>query len=224
MGGVFVMHGYWAYHNGMADLPVMLSVSGRRAVVVGGGAVAARRAATLVDAGAAVTVIAPEVDDSLADLEGIDVQRRAYKHGDVRDAAIVVIATDNPSVNARVAADAEKAGVLTNRTDDAHAGDVAIPAHRRFGPLTIGVSTDGISAAAAGRIADELVESLDPTWPRLLAAVAPYRDRAQAIADPAARHRALRAMVDDEARGLFAESHERFEQHCQRLIEQATNE
>ena len=62
--------------------PVELDMAGTAAVVVGGGAVAARRAKALVEAGAEVTVIAPEVDDAIATL-GVSVQRRRYRDGDV---------------------------------------------------------------------------------------------------------------------------------------------
>ena len=46
--------------------PLMLDLTGRRAVVVGGGRVALRRAQALLAAGALVHVIAPRVDPALA--------------------------------------------------------------------------------------------------------------------------------------------------------------
>ena len=48
--------------------PVMLSLGGRRCLVVGGGSVALRKARSLLDEGAAVTVVAPEALPELDEL------------------------------------------------------------------------------------------------------------------------------------------------------------
>ncbi len=212
------------YDNGMPDWPVMLHVTDRRVVVVGGGPVAARRAASLVDVGARVTVIAPETDVAIDALPGVDVQRRFYAAGDLDGAMLVVIATDDAAANGRIAADAAAGGVLVNRADAPEAGDLTAAAHRRLGPITLAVSTDGVSAAASARIADELAEAMDPAWPQLLAAVAPFRDRAWRITDAKARQSVLRRLVDEHAMRLFGDSPQRFAAYCEQLIAQAVQQ
>ena len=90
------------------------------------GAVATRRAAALVEAGARVTVVAPEVNDALS---GVEVrQRREYRDGDLDGAWLVLACTSDPAVNAAVAAAAHAASDLLRarrrrgRRDRAHAG------------------------------------------------------------------------------------------------------
>jgi len=182
---------------------VMLNVRGRRCVIVGGGAVAARRAAALLDSGAEVTVIAPKVDAELAGL-AVTVHHRGYEQGDLDGARMVVVATDDPAVNERVAADAASLAILTNRADAPEQGDLTIPAHAHHGPITLAVHTGGTSARAAATIRRQLSDALDPDWPRLLEAAAPYRKRVQdAVPDPDDRQTRLRRLTDDQAMNIL---------------------
>lgn len=203
----------------MADLPVMLKVRGWRCVVVGGGSVAQRRAAALVEAGAAVTVIAPTVTAELAALP-VAIERRPYAPGDLDGARLVVVATDDAAANQTVADEAAAAGVLVNRVDDPQASDLAVPAHDRHGPVTIAVDTGGISASAAAVIRRQLSEALDPDWPRLLEAVAPYRGEVQArIGDAAARQDRLRRLTDEQAMNILkTQGVAALRRHCEALV------
>lgn len=209
----------------MPDLPVMLKVKGRRVVIVGGGGVAKRRAAALVEAGAAVTVIAPEVVDGI-EQPGVTIERRGYEPGDLNGAMLVVVATDDPALNDEVSRYAEAAGVLVNRADDPDAGDVVVPAHRHVGPLTVAVSTGGVSARAGATIRDAMLASLDPAWVTLLETVAPFRAAMQArVSDPAKRQAALVRLTDDEAMSVLKTNGvEALQSHCERIIEKASDQ
>jgi uroporphyrin-III C-methyltransferase / precorrin-2 dehydrogenase / sirohydrochlorin ferrochelatase len=122
--------------------PLMLDLTGRRAVVVGGGRVALRRARALLAAGALVHVIAPRVDPALAGLE-VTVSRRGYRDGDLAGAWLAHAATDDPAVNARVADDAERLRIWCVRADDAAASAAWTPAVARDGEITVAVTAGG---------------------------------------------------------------------------------
>ena len=204
----------------MYDLPVMLNVRDRRCVIVGGGSVATRRAASLLESGAHVTVVAPRVNESLAAM-AVACMRRRYRSSDLEGVFLVVVATDDPAVNAAAAADAATAGVLVNRSDDPGTGDVTISAHGRHGPLTLSVHTTGASAAAAGLIRRELSAALDEDWIRLLILVAPYRARIRdAVPAGEARRDRFRRMVGPEAMAtLKQEGDLALQAFCQQLCE-----
>lgn len=182
----------------MAHLPIMFRVDGRRCIVIGGGSVAVRRVRTLLDLGANVTVIAPELDGALQGLN-ITVYQRRFEPGDLDGATFAIAATDDPQVNAQISEAAAPRGVLVNRADAPELGDFVIPAHTQQGPLTVAVSTGGVSAGAAARIRDQLLEDFDTDWPRLLDLVAPFRQMIrQRFADPAERRRRLRQLADED--------------------------
>ena len=86
-----------------------LRLAGRPCLVVGGGAVALGKVQGLLEAGADVTVVAPEVDERIAAL-GVRVERRPYRPGEAAGYRFVVSATGDPAVNQQVLDDGEAAG------------------------------------------------------------------------------------------------------------------
>src|SRR5215468_3940140 len=100
----------------MTGYPLLLDLTGRRVVVVGGGRVALRRARGLLAAGALVHVVAPHVLAELVSL-GVTLHHRVYADGDLDGAWLAQACTDDPAVNAAVAAEAERRQVPCVRAD-----------------------------------------------------------------------------------------------------------
>ena len=125
----------------MGSYPLVLDLAGRRAVVVGGGAVALRRIRGLLAAGALVQVVAPDVLPPLAALP-VSVSRRAYADGDLAGAWVVHACTDDPAVNAAVAAEAERRQVPCVRADSAGNGTARTPAVARAAGLLVAVASE----------------------------------------------------------------------------------
>jgi uroporphyrin-III C-methyltransferase / precorrin-2 dehydrogenase / sirohydrochlorin ferrochelatase len=119
-----------------------LGLEGRRAVVVGGGKVALRRVRGLLDAGANVVVVAPEVDAELAALP-VTVLRREYRDGDLAAAWLAHAATGDPAVNARVAAEADRNRIWCVRADDASASAAWTPSVARHDDIAVAITAGG---------------------------------------------------------------------------------
>jgi precorrin-2 dehydrogenase/sirohydrochlorin ferrochelatase len=209
----------------MPDLPVMLRLAGRRVLIVGGGNVARRRVEAVLLCGAEVTVVAPQVDRAIERMD-VTIEPRSYQPEDVRGMALVITAADDPQVNEAAARDAAAEGCLINRADSAEQGDLAIPAHRHIGPLTLAVHSGGISATAAALIRDELLDRLDADWLALLEAVAPLREEGRlAIDDTTVRQALFRRMTDADALALLKrEGRAALIDHCRTLMEEARHE
>ena len=117
-----------------------LVLAGRKVVVVGGGHVAQRRVPTFLAAGAAVTLVSPEVTPALEGLAAeLTLHLRDFTEADLDGAWYVVAATDDPEVNARVAAAAEARHTFCVRADDALGGTAWTPAVGHHGSVTVGV-------------------------------------------------------------------------------------
>ncbi|MGH3319605.1 MAG: uroporphyrinogen-III C-methyltransferase [Streptosporangiaceae bacterium] len=138
-----------------------LRLAGRRVLVVGGGRVAQRRVPTLLDAGADVVLVAPDVTPALEDLAHgrLRWERRSYRLGDCEGAWFVQACTDVPEVNAAVIGEAERVGVWGVRADDREASPAWTPATGRVERLTVGVLAGGDPRRAAG-VRDAVVDGV----------------------------------------------------------------
>ena len=143
--------------------PVFLDLQGVSVLLVGGGTIATRKAAGLAEAGAVITVVAPEINAELRTLAA-SVEQRAYRNGEAGNFQLVLTATDDATVNAQVSSDAKAAGVWVNSADDPQNCSFILPAVARRGLVTMAISTGGASPALASRLRTDIAErELTPT-------------------------------------------------------------
>jgi siroheme synthase-like protein len=191
----------------VSGVPILLEAAAVRVLVVGGGAVATRKARAFTEAGAQVRVVAPTIADEIRALESagrVSVVERPYESADIADAQLVVAATNDRAVNARVASDARAANRLVNVTDRPAEGSFATMATHRSGALVIGVTAGGVPGAAA-RIRDVIAERFDSRYARALADLADLRRSLIDRGDGAA----WRALAGEAIDARFCESVER---------------
>jgi precorrin-2 dehydrogenase / sirohydrochlorin ferrochelatase len=135
--------------------PVFLDLSGRRVLVVGGGTVAERKVASLLEAGAAVTLVAPVVNSALAELarsSTIELRQRKFLGGDLEGVVLVISATDDATAQQQVAAAARARAVPINTVDQPQLCDFIVPAIVRKGDVIVAISTSGRSPALAAAL------------------------------------------------------------------------
>ena len=151
----------------MSAYSLVLEGSSVTALVVGGGGVAARKVAALLESGARVHVVAPRVDAALERMHSgageLRISRERYDPRHADGALLVVAATDDAPLNARIAADARARGRLVNVVDAPELGNCVTPAVHRSGELVVAVSAGGVPRAAA-RIRDSIGQMLDARY------------------------------------------------------------
>jgi siroheme synthase-like protein len=138
-----------------------LDLRGRSCVVVGGGKVGTDKARTLLECGAVVTVVSPEIEPELLDLP-VEWKRGRYAMWDLDCTWLVVAATPDPEVNQAVFEDAERLGIFCNVADDPERCSFILPAIHREDPITVAVSTSGASPALAQRLRREVAALVRP--------------------------------------------------------------
>jgi precorrin-2 dehydrogenase/sirohydrochlorin ferrochelatase len=160
--------------------PVALDVRGKKCVVIGGGAVGTRKALALQEAGAIVIVVSPEVSTDLPD--GVIHHASSFTPAELDGAFLAIAATDNPAVNAAVAAAARERGVLLNlaasagETEDS--GDFVTMATVRRGELLLALTTGGAGPALSARLKRELETQFGPEWGEYVALLREMRGEA----------------------------------------------
>ncbi|WP_353712808.1 uroporphyrinogen-III C-methyltransferase [Arthrobacter sp. K5] len=126
--------------------PTALRLLGRPVLVVGGGRVAARRAKGLLDAGARVTVVAPEATAALRELADAGLltwEPRTYRSDDVDGVWFVQTATGDPAVDTAVASDAEAQRVWCVNASDHESSAAWTPAVAVVDDVKIAVNAGG---------------------------------------------------------------------------------
>jgi siroheme synthase-like protein len=163
----------------MSYFPILLEMAGRRCLVIGGGAVAERKIANLLEVGAEVTVISPEVTETIAQWakkDAIQLNARRYRSGDLTDYEVAFAATDESTVNAQVFQDGRREGVWVNSADDPTNCDFILPSVLRRGDLTVAVSSGGHSPALARTIREELEKYFTQEYEQLARLAAEARN------------------------------------------------
>jgi uroporphyrin-III C-methyltransferase/precorrin-2 dehydrogenase/sirohydrochlorin ferrochelatase len=175
----------------MQHLPLFADLAGRPVLVVGGGVVAERRVRHLLEAGAVVTVIAPDLSEPLAECvaEGLlTYVPRPFADDPMEPYWLVIAATDDRAVNAAVAAAATAAKRFCNVVDDYELCTFIMPAIIDRAPVTIAIGSSGLSPVLA-RWVKGVIETMLPARLGNLAEVAGrWRARVHAaIADATER-------------------------------------
>jgi precorrin-2 dehydrogenase/sirohydrochlorin ferrochelatase len=135
--------------------PLFLDIKHKKCAVIGGGTVALRKVNMLLDYGADVTVISPELCDELqlmVSKNKIRFVHREYQATDLNDAVLAIAATDDNEINSRVSRDAGNRHIPVNIVDAPQLSDFIVPSYLQRGDITIAVSTGGRSPALARKI------------------------------------------------------------------------
>ncbi|MBF8730518.1 uroporphyrinogen-III C-methyltransferase [Pseudomonas guariconensis] len=168
----------------MDFLPLFHKLQGGRVLVVGGGEIALRKARLLADAGAALRVVAPEVDAQLAALAregGGEVRVRGYQPGDLDGCRLVIAATDDSVLNAQVSADAQARSLPVNVVDAPALCTVIFPAIVDRSPLVVAVSSGGDAPVLARLIRARLEAWIPAAYGELAGLAARFRDKVKAL-------------------------------------------
>lgn len=167
----------------MDYLPIFCRLDNKPVLLVGGGEVAQRKARLLLDAGAQLTVVAPELDPELAELaanSSIEWLAGEFAPAQLAGKWLVVAATDRREVNALVYQSANQARIFANVVDDPKRSSFIMPSIIDRSPLMVAISSGG-KAPVLARL---LREKLEAMLPQHLGAVAAFagglRDRVKA--------------------------------------------
>lgn len=177
----------------MDYLPLFFDLRGKPVLLVGGGTIALRKARLLIKARAVVSVVAPEIGGELESMvlaSGGSVHRDAYREAYLKQAVLVISATDHAEINQQVAEDCHRRQLPVNVVDSPALCSVIMPAIVDRSPLMIGISSGG-EAPVLARIVRAQIESVIPgAYSQLALFASRCRDRVKAhFADGEARRR-----------------------------------
>lgn len=162
----------------MDFLPISWRLTDKKALIVGGGEVALRKVRLVQRAGAVVTVVAPSLNPELRvclDQGKGEHHERHFQDKDLNSAALVVCATNDSQLNARVAGLCREQGRPVNVVDNPALSDFIFPAIVDRSPVLISISSSGVSPVLARRLRYQLESLLPARWGRLANLMARFR-------------------------------------------------
>ena len=158
--------------------PIMANIEGRLIVVIGGGEVAARKVIDLLNAGARVKVVSPEINPNIAEIKSsnLEIVQRPYSYGDLQGAFLVFSATNSREVNAAVFKEASQLNIFINAVDDPENCSFFVPSFFTKGDPLVAVSTGGASPSYAAKIRRLLERSIPENAEAILRSLRLSRD------------------------------------------------
>lgn len=161
--------------GGRFNYPLMLNLRDRLVAVIGAGTVGRRKLQRLLEVGARIRLVDPQLAGNPYPSELVESVGRGFDSADLQGVLLVFACTDSPLVNRRVAVAAAQRQLLCCCADQPQGGDFALPAVLTRGNLTIAVATGGDSPALAALLRDRLEAQVPDSWGRTLEIMAEVR-------------------------------------------------
>ncbi|MEW5902839.1 MAG: siroheme synthase CysG [Pseudomonadota bacterium] len=172
----------------MDFLPVFQNVKGRRCLVVGGGSVGARKAGVLLEAGALVRVVAPEIEDDLKAQANVEAVHARFEPQHLEGMALVIAATNDRAVNQQVSELAQARNIPVNVVDDPELCSFIMPAIMDRSPLMVAFSSGGASPVLTRMMRGKLETVIPQNYSRLAGFAERFREVVkQRVTNPAKR-------------------------------------
>lgn len=172
----------------MDFLPAFHNIKGKACLVVGGGSVATRKVGVLLEAGAKVRVVAPEIEPALAQQGGVEPVVARFEAQHLDGVTLVIAATNDREVNKQVSQLAQARNIPVNVVDDPELCSFIMPAILDRSPLMVAFSSGGASPVLTRMMRGKLETVIPQNYSRLAAFAERFRNRVkQHVTDPAKR-------------------------------------
>ena len=205
--------------------PVQLALDGKLCVVVGGGSVAERKIKGLLESGARVRVVSPEVSDEISFIASqglIEWRQNDFAGNDLDGAVLVFAATNNRAAQELIYRKAGENGQLINVVDDPERCSFHVPASVRRGDLTLAVSTNGKSPLLSALIRQQLEDEFGPEYAILLKVMSLVREQAgeetDSLSQPERKNIYKKILHNDIIDWIRTEQFDKLQNHLKEIL------
>ena len=172
----------------MDYLPIFLDVKGKKCLVVGGGEVSFRKTSLLLQAGALVTIVSPELGLPFANLAGVTHIAERFKAVHLDGHLLAIAATDEETTNETVSREAKQRNIPVNVVDNPGLCSFIMPAILDRSPIVVAFSSGGASPVLIRMLRGKLETMIPQAYSQLASFSARFRSAVKArITNPAKR-------------------------------------
>lgn len=179
----------------MEFLPLFHNLQDRRCVIVGGGAIALRKIRPLLEAGANIDLIAPDISSAIQQLAAtpytdeernqiekypLTLHQRVFNNDDLSGAVLVIAATNIRLLNQQISSQAQKLNIPVNVVDQPEFCTVIFPAIVDRSPIEIAISSSGKAPVLTRMLRTHLESTIPTGYGKLAELAGRYRQQVKA--------------------------------------------
>lgn len=164
----------------MDYLPIFLDIKNKACLIIGGGQVATRKVMLLLQAGAQVSVVAPELDSVLDECAAhgtITHRAECFQPEHLHNIALVIAATNDHAINRQISEAAQQRQIPVNVVDNPELCTFIMPSIVDRSPLLIAVSSGGQSPVLARLLRAQLETMIPVAYARIATIAGKFRQR-----------------------------------------------
>ena len=188
--------------------PINLKIDDMKIVIIGGGKVAYSKCMNFLAFNKKVLVVSKEFVKEFEEIkEQVEIVKGAYNEKYIKDAFVVVAATNNKEVNHQIGTYCRQHNKLVNVVDDKELSNFTVPSFVKRGDLLLSVSTGGKSPSLSRKIRKDLEEVYDDSYEEYVELLGQAREMIiENTSDIKERRKRLKELLDlsfDELRRII---------------------
>lgn len=167
----------------MSYFPMYTDISNKKCIIFGGGKVAFRKVKVLLDFGADVMVIAPEIDDMIAEISGVICVYDDFKAEQLDEIApyLVIAGTSDKHTNSQISQECKRRKIPVNVVDCPAECTFIFPSYLKSGEVVAAFSSGGQSPVITQYLKKETKEFLTDDVGVLAEKMAGLREQVKAV-------------------------------------------
>lgn len=129
----------------MSYFPMFVELKYKRCLIIGGGRIAFHKVKVLMDFGARLTVVAPEILPDICKTAGVDCRKKCFEEKDLDGQELVVAATDDTALNHKISCLCKQEKIPINVVDRPEECSFIFPAYLKEQEVVAAFSSGGQS-------------------------------------------------------------------------------
>lgn len=158
----------------MGYFPFYIDIENKKCIIVGGGKIALQKLRKIILFNPDITVIAPNICDEIKKI-GVKTECRKFIDKDIKNAFMVISATDDEKLNAHIFELCRAENILVNTVDDKEKCGFIFPSIIKKEDVTVGITTSAKSPLYAKYLRQQIEDVFDGINPEIIDILSKYR-------------------------------------------------
>ena len=158
----------------MGYFPFYIDIENKKCIIVGGGRIALHKLKKIIPFNPEITIIAPKICDEIKN-SGVKIEQRKFVDNDIKNAFLVISATDDEKLNEHIFELCKAENILVNTVDDKEKCGFIFPSIIKKDDITVGITTSGQSPLYAKYLREKIEDLFENINPEIIDILSKYR-------------------------------------------------